>query len=423
MTAELPQPIDADALVRRVLAAISGPVATEQIPLVEGLDRVLAEGVVSAIDLPPWDASAVDGFAVRSADTASASPANTVALRIVRELRPGAQPDVALGAGEAARVAAGTPLPAGADAVVAIGSAPLAPGEGTCPVTAPVAAGENVRPRGADVTAGTEVLTPGASLRPAQLGLAGAIGEGSLCVYRRPIAGILSTGDEVRFPGQGLGAAGVPDANRPGLLTRCRQAGVWAVDLGIAGDSFEAVSGALASAVERADVIVTTGGVGTPPYDVVRRVFESLGTAEAWRLEGVADAPVAFGATDRRQPDGRRCYLFGLPGNPAAAFLAFELVVAAALDRLAGRAEGPRPEKAVLEAEAGAFSPPVHLGVVAIRDEQGRPARDERGRVRVAPANEAGLRGVAAVAAVDAVATVRESTGAGAEVEIRWLAR
>ncbi|MGA2513669.1 MAG: molybdopterin molybdotransferase MoeA, partial [Candidatus Limnocylindrales bacterium] len=305
----------------RLLAAAGEPLTGEDVPLAEALGRVLAEPVRSAVDLPPWDNSSMDGFAVHAADTTDATPASPVRLRVVGEVRAGGSPGVEVPPGCAVRVATGAPIPPSADAVVPVeatsvyeaggASAPGFParlgsprplGFGiaeplpeACLVIAAVEPGAFIRRRGEDVRAGMSVLEPNRRLGPAQIAMGAAVGLGSLCVHRRPVAGVLSTGDELRHAGEPLRGWGIPDANRPGLLAMCGETGVRALDLGIAGDSVESILGALRPAIERSDVLIVSGGVSVGPYDVVRAAFEALGRVELWRVAIQPGKPFAFG--------------------------------------------------------------------------------------------------------------------------------
>jgi len=436
----------------RLLRAVGNPLPSEDVPLAEALDRVLAEPIRSALDLPPWYNSSMDGFAVRAADTTDATPASPVRLRVVGDVRAGGSPDVQVPPGCAARIATGAPVPSSADAIVpveativdeaAAGSAPgdaarpaspraygfraLEPLPDVCLVTAAVEPGAYIRHRGEDVRAGTRLLEPHLRLGPAQIAMSAAVGIGSLRVHRRPVAGVLSTGDELRYPGQALGESGIPDANRPGLLAMCSAVGARAVDLGIAGDALESVLGALRPAVERSDLLIVSGGVSVGPYDIVRAAFEALGRVELWRVAVQPGKPFAFGRSEPRRSDGRQVLLFGLPGNPVSALVTFELFVRPALQRLSGLlAPVVHADRAVTEDRLGkAAGRRGYLRVMVVRDERGAPIRDGQGRLRVRGAGRQSSHVLSAMAAADALAVVPEGVEQlepGAEVEIRWL--
>jgi molybdopterin molybdotransferase len=436
----------------RLLAAVGEPLSVEEVSLQDALGRVLAEPIRSAVDLPPWDNTAMDGFAVHAADVADATPDAPVRLRVVGEVQAGGSPDVELPAGCAIRIATGAPMPPSADAVVpvettivleagrgsATGDAPR-PGSvrsigfhageplpEACLVTVAVEPGAFIRRRGEDVRAGTQLLEPHRRVRPPQIAMGAAVGLDSMRVYRRPVVGVLSTGDELRTAGQQLGDSGIPDANRPGLLAMCREAGAQAVDLGIAGDSLQSVLDSLRPAIERADVLISSGGVSVGPYDVVRAAFEALGRVDLWRVAIQPGKPFAFGRSAPRASDGRHVLLFGLPGNPVSALVTFQLFVRPALDRLSGL---PSPtvdaDRAVTEERLSkAAGRRGFLRVTVARDESGSLVRDGQGRLRIRQAGNQGSHVLSAMAAADALAVVPEAVDQlepGSEVEIRWL--
>lgn len=447
-----PEPmLSVEEALDRLMAAVDGPLPGEDVPLAETLGRILAEPIRSAVDLPPWDNSSMDGFALHAADVAGATPAAPVRLRIVGEVRAGGSADIEVPLGCAVRIATGAPIPSSADAVVPVeativdgpeGSAsidatrpgsPRTAGFGageplpeTCRVIAAVGPGAFIRRKGEDVRAGMQLFEPGRRVRPAQIAMGAAAGAESMRVHRRPIAGVLSTGDELRAGGRDLGSSGIPDANRPGLLALCRQVGAATVDLGIAGDSLGSVLGVLRPALDSTDVLIVSGGVSVGPYDLVRAAFGMLGRVELWRVAVQPGKPFAFGRSDPRPSDGRRVLMFGLPGNPVSAFVTFELFVRPALQRLMGLASPATDfDRAVtedgLEKAAGRRG---YLRVTVLRDERGVPVRDERGRLRVRLAGAQGSHVLSGLAAADALAIVPEAVArleSGAEVEIRWL--
>jgi molybdopterin molybdotransferase len=438
--------LSVEAAQERLLAAVDGPLPVEEAALASALGRVLAQPIRSAIDLPPWDNSSMDGFAVHAADVAGATPGKPVRLRVVGEIRAGGSPAVDVPAGCAVRIATGAPMPPSADAVVPVEATVALDGGGqgqtgsareegfragepapeACLVASAVESGAYVRRRGDDVRAGQQVLAAGLRLRPAQVAMCAAVGLGSVPVHGRPAVGVLSTGDELRAAGQALGDAGIPDANRPGLLALCREAGTQAVDLGIAGDSSEPILAVLRTGIESCDAVIVSGGVSVGPYDLVRAAFEELGRVELWRVAVQPGKPFAFGISNPRRRDGRRVLLFGLPGNPVSTFVTFELFVRPALDRLSGLAAPTVDwDRAVTEDELR--KAPGRRGfmrVVVARDERGSALRDDRGRLRVRLAGLQGSHVLTAMSAADALAVVPEAVErleAGAEVEIRWL--
>lgn len=437
-----------------VFAAIPGPTPPEVAWLTEARGRVAAEPVTSPIALPPWDNSAMDGYAIRAADVAAGSEDGPVTLEVIGEVRAGQAPDVTVRRGSAVRIATGAPLPAGADAVVPVEqTTPLGAGgaaagprgrDATGPLPAGIlvhtatAVGGSIRRAGSDLAAGSTVITLGTVLTPALIGLAAGVGRDQLTVHRRPVVGILATGDEVRQAGRELGPAGIPDANGPALVAMVEAAGGDPRVLGIAADRFDDVRARLcAGLVEGADAIIVSGGVSVGPYDVVRAAFEAFGTIELWRVAVQPGKPFAFGTarapgddgTDGRPPT----LLFGLPGNPVSTFVTFELFVRPALRRLAGHRDDDllRPtDRAVLADDVTKSTGRRGFVRVSVdRDPQGTPRRDEHGRVRANLAGGAGGQGshvLSALATADALAVIPEvddSLPAGSEVELWWLDR
>jgi molybdopterin molybdotransferase len=442
-----------------VAEAVVGPTEAEAGWISDALGRVVAEPVVSPIPLPPWDNSAMDGYAIRAADVATAAEDTPARLQVVGEVRAGAAPDRAVGRGEAIRIATGAPVPPKADAVVPVeATTPLhADGNAAGPrgrdATGPIPAGIHVhtavpvggsiRERGSDLAAGTTVVEPGTVLTPAVLGLIAGVGVDQVMVHRRPIVGILATGDEVRSPGRDLGPAGIPDANGPGLVAMVEAAGGEARVLGIAADRFDDVRSRLcAGLMEGADAIIVSGGVSVGPYDVVRAAFESFGEISLWRVAVQPGKPFAFG-TGQAPPDDDAAadaaparppaLLFGLPGNPVSTFVTFELFVRPVIRRLAGH----RPDDWYRPRDRALLAGPVSkssgrrafVRVTVARAADGTPVRDDRGRCSATLAGGQGGQGshvLSALAVADALAVIPEtddSLPAGAEVELWWLDR
>jgi molybdopterin molybdotransferase len=440
--------LSVEEALAEVLRAIPFPLTPEQVVVTAARGRVLAGPLVAAIDLPPWDNSAMDGYAVRAADVAGAMEDAPVRLAVHGEVAAGHAPDVAVSPGVAVRIATGAPLPAGADAVVQV--------ELTTPVDAagklgsrgrdaagPLPAfvlvhealrpGVNVRRRGEDLRAGATLLEPGRAIGPAEVALASASGAALVTVHGRPRVAVISTGDELRPAGTALGPAGIPDSNGPALVALCAAAGAEARHLGIAPDELGVMTRMLRDAVGWADLVVVSGGVSVGPHDVVRPAFESVGSIALWRVAVQPGKPFAFGTADR--PGGAEganaVLLLGLPGNPVSTFVTFELFVRPALRRLAGRPDTDllRPaDRGVLE-ESIEKAPGrrAFLRVAAVREQPGGPAlRDAGGRARVRLAGGQGSHVLSALAAAEALAIVPESVEAlpaGAPVELWWLDR
>jgi len=432
-----------EATVDAILGAIAGPLGEEVIPVDRAVGRVLARDVVAAVTLPPWDNSAMDGYAVRAADVGDASEDLPVRLEISGEVPAGGAAREAVEPGRAIRIATGAPIPKGADLVVPVEETTPLDGAGNPgargrdalgPLPAAILvhragpAGAHVRRRGSDLSEGAPILTAGAGMTPAAIALASGAGIATVHVRRRARVAVLATGNEVRPAGADLGDAGIPDANGPGLRALVETAGAEAMDLGIAPDDQADVEGRLRSALARgADAIVVAGGVSVGPYDVVKLAFESIGEIGLWRVAVQPGKPFAFGTAAR--PDGATALLFGLPGNPVSSFVTFELFVRPAIRALSGRRELLRPvDRAVLLDEVRtAPGRRAFLRVTAERDADGAPARDELGRVRVrlskGPAGQ-GSHVLSALASADGLAVVPEdveTSPAGAALALWWL--
>jgi molybdopterin molybdotransferase len=342
------------AEAREVILGAIRPLGTEKVPIPEGLGRVLAETVTSPWDIPPLDNTAMDGFAVRAADVASASSDRPVALEVIEDLPAGRMAANAITAGMALRIMTGAPMPAGADAVVRVEDTRA---EGTkVLVMAAVPPGEHVRRAGEDVREGEKVLEAGAVLTAAAVGMLASLGRGFVQVTQRPRVAVLSTGDELvdidgdRRDGRIIAsntyslAAQVRVRGLPSRSHRAGQPGV-----------IEEVSEAMSC-----DVIVSSGGVSVGDYDFIKDVLESLGSEmKFWRVAMKPGHPLAFGLLGGRPA-------FGLPGNPVSCMVSFEQFVRPALLRMMGHRDLFRPVVRARLANAPAEARPslVHSWIV-----------------------------------------------------------
>ena len=316
------------AAAQRLVLERAKPLEAERVPIERTAGRVLAEPAAAAVDLPPFASSAMDGYALRSTDTAQAP----VTLPVVARILAGGPAAAPLGAGEAMAIATGGTVPEGADAVVQIELVEEA--DGSLRVSAPVAAGANVRDRGGDVRAGETVLEPGAVLGPAQVGALAAAGVAEVRCTKRPRVGILVTGSELRQPGEELGPGQIYESNGLLLATALQLAGAVPAQLGIVADTEEEHRRTMERALLGFDMLVTTGGASVGPHDLVRKVQAELRVEEVfWGVAVKPGKPVAFGV--------RRDHLvFNLPGNPVSVLATFELLVKPAINALLGL---PRP--------------------------------------------------------------------------------
>lgn len=305
------------------------PLSLETVPLLDALDRVLAQDVVSPIDLPPWDNSAMDGYAVRSPDIPATG--KTVTLRVVETIPAGTSPTKTLGPGECARIFTGAPLPAGADAVIRQeDTTPLPPD--AVRIDQARDTGKNVRRRGEDIRRGRGVLDAGTVLGPAQLGVLASVGEPTATVHRQPIVAFLASGDEVVDLDERaaiLAGTKIASSNTYTLSGMIAHAGAGVRNLGIARDDPADLARRLGDARD-ADLLVTTGGISVGEHDHVRAAVDALGgRLDFWRVAMRPGAPVGFGRI------GDRPWI-GLPGNPVSTMVTFELFVRPVIRRLRG---------------------------------------------------------------------------------------
>jgi molybdopterin molybdotransferase len=317
----------AEALAR-VLCAARPLAETIEVPLLDALGRVLAAGVISSVDVPPADNSAMDGYALRACEAGQALPVNQ---RI-----PAGTVGYALVSGTAARIFTGAAIPAEADAVVMQEDCTEVAGVVT--VLAPVSAGQNIRPRGQDIAAGDTVLERGRVMRPQDLGLLASIGCARVQVYRRLRVAVLCTGDELIEPGSGgLPEGKIYNSNRYTLAGLLRSINIEFVDCGIVADDPDATARALLDAAARADCVITTGGVSVGEEDHVKNQVERLGRLDLWKLAIKPGKPLAFGSIGDTP-------FIGLPGNPTSVFVTFCLIARPFLLRMQGvtQIEPPR---------------------------------------------------------------------------------
>jgi molybdopterin molybdotransferase len=320
---------------QRLVLERASPLPTETVPLGEALGRVAAEPVPAAVDLPPFDSSAMDGFALRADETPGVLP---VALHIPA----GTPAPRALEPGEAMGIATGGAVPAGADAVIPIEY--VVEHDNTIEIAEAVARGANVRPTGGDLRRGDPVVAGGVRLGAAQIGALAAAGVAQVSCTRRPRAAVLATGSELISSGELLRPGQIYEANGPILDAQLRSEGAEVERLPVVVDDRDAHREAIARGLE-ADVLLTTGGVSVGPHDLVREVERELGVEEVfWGVSVKPGKPISFGVRDGG-------LVFGLPGNPVSALVGFELFVRPALRALQGLADPlPRWEPGTLTA-------------------------------------------------------------------------
>ena len=315
------------------------PLSARQVAPAESVGCVTAAPITSEATIPPFDNTAMDGFAVRAADTVGADD-HAVSLQIVGTVAAGAGRLPEVNAGEAVRIMTGAPIPPGADAIVMVERTTV---DGDrVEVRAQVGAGNHIRRSGEDVCPGDTVIDAGTVVTPAHLGVLLSVGCGSLPIVPCPRVAVMSTGDELVADGRDLRPGEIVDSNRPSLLALVEAAGFIAVDQGLVPDDESAIEAGLASAAAGCDAVVTSGGVSMGDFDYVKVVLDRIGQMR-WMQVAIKPAkPLAFGLIDDTP-------VFGLPGNPVSSMVSFELFARPALRRMMGH---PRPDAPMIPAVA-----------------------------------------------------------------------
>jgi len=325
---------------QRVLASFS-PLGGEKVSLLDALGRVLAEDIYARRPLPPLDNSAMDGFAVRSEDTAQASGNNPIVLRVVGDIPAGMISRRPLNRGEAMRIMTGAPLPVGADAIIR--KEDVEEREGDIVVRKPTPPGFDVRRKGEDVEGGSLVIPRGTVMRPAEIAMCAAVGRSFISVHQRPRVTIISTGSELAEIDGEVPPEKIINSNGYALAASVKACGAIPVILGIVPDERAALEQVFRAAT-RAEVIISSGGVSVGDYDLVKDIMQEVGNEmKFWRVAMRPGRPLAFG-TINGVP------LFGLPGNPVSSAVSFEQFVRPALLKMMGFKHLLRPTmRAILE--------------------------------------------------------------------------
>ena len=330
--------ISVEEALDRILSRVA-VLGDERVPLTEALHRVLAEDVDSPRDMPPWPASSMDGYALRSADTAAAASGAPARLAVAGRVPAGAMAERPLRPDEAFRIFTGAPLPEGADAVVP--QEDVTEEAGTLLVPRRVGAGDCVRPRGEDMQRGDRVLEHGRVLSAADIGMLATVGRSPVSVIRRPRVGILSTGDELVDLGGQIGPGQIPNSNSYSLIAQVIEAGAQPVSLGIARDRLDDIEARLRWGLG-CDLVMSSAGVSVGEHDFVKEALGRLGAEQhLWLVDMRPGKPIAFSTIPQ---DGKGALaLFALPGNPVSAMVTFELFVRPAILRMAGHGRLQRP--------------------------------------------------------------------------------
>ena len=339
--------ISVEEALQRILSYVH-VLEPEEKPLLDALGQVLAEDIVADYHIPPLDNTAMDGYAVRAADTDGANLQNPVRLRVLGELAAGHMYTGEVSPGTAVRIMTGAPLPAGADAVVPFEDTDEPSGREFGSFAKPVESvailhavskGKHVRRAGEDVRAGATVLTKGMTLRPAHIGALANLGHATVNVIRRPVVAVLSTGDELVPLGEPLGPGKIHDSNSYSVAALVRQSGGVPKPLGIARDSVDDLTAKIRGGLD-ADMLVTSAGVSRGDYDVVKDVLAREGQVDFWTVRMKPGKPLAFGAF----PSGnRQVPHIGFPGNPVSSMISFELFARPAIFKMMGKSGWERP--------------------------------------------------------------------------------
>jgi len=380
--------------VRRFILASCPVIPRAPVRLGEALGCVTVAPIVASHDVPSFANSAMDGFAVRAADTLGAP----VDLEVVGTAAAGSAPGAEVSAGRAVRIMTGAVLPVGADAIVMVERTSPA-GDGRVLIEVTASPGDHVRRAGEDLRAGQVVFEAGTELEPGHLGVLASVGIGTLDVIPRARVGVLSTGDELVAGGAELRPGQIRDSNRPMLLALVARAGCTPVDLGTAPDDESAIAASLHRGVADCDAILTSGGVSVGDFDYVKAVLDRMGDMRWWQVAVRPAKPLAFG-TVQGTP------VFGLPGNPVSSLVSFELFARPALRQMMGHAELFRTEVTALADEPFPRRPDGKLHLVRVM-----ATADTAGRWHVRSSGGQGSHLLRAMAMANALALLPDGGG------------
>jgi len=377
---------------------LSGCAATEMVatPSAESLGLVTAEPIVSGELVPPFDNTAVDGYAVQAADTTSAP----VDLRVIGAIAAGEAPTVPLEPGTAIRIMTGAPLPHGADAIVMVEETATSADDTTVTINSPVGEGAAVRRAGEDMQPDQTVFESGTMLQAGHLGVLATLGIEHIATHRRPVVGVISTGDELVEGPQELQPGQIRDSNRRTLLSMVSQTGCTAVDLGLISDDEDAVEAALRDGADRCDAVITSGGVSMGDFDYVKMVLKRIADMRWMQIAIKPAKPMAFGRLDDTP-------IFGLPGNPVSSMVSFELLARPGLRTMLGVHDDaihrPRIQATAESALPRRPDGKTHFARVNLRWQDGRAF--------IRSAGGQGSHQLSAMAGADALAALPDGNG------------
>lgn len=316
------------AEARSYVLSKCAPLESTRVHIDEASDLVTSEDLPANGSIPPFDNTAMDGFAIRAADVANAP----TTLEMIGTIAAGAKPDLTVGEGQAVRIMTGAPVPPGADAIVMVELTELADDLSSVAVSQAVPVGNHIRSVGDDVHQGDIVFEAGTELTPAHLGVCASIGVYEVPVFRRPRIGVISTGDELVDSPQPLEVGQIHDSNRHSLLALVRAAGATGVDLGLVPDDEDLIHQAMSAAATECDAVITSGGVSMGDFDYVKKVLSEIGDMR-WMQVAIKPAkPLAFGTIGDTP-------IFGLPGNPVSSMVSFELFARPGIRAMMGHAD------------------------------------------------------------------------------------
>ncbi len=333
------------------------PLEAEWVPLLDSLDRVLAEDIIADMNVPPFNNSAMDGYAVRAQDIADASPDHPVVLRVIGDLAAGYTAQRTVERGTALRIMTGAPLPPGADTVVrfeetseGIGARGTEKNHTTVEILKAARRGDNVRSAGEDIRQGEIVLPKGTVVRPAEIGVMASLGKKQISVHRKPRVAILATGDELVAVDAPMAPGKIRNANEYSNSAAVIKAGGVPIQLGIARDNIDDLTAKIRAGLDAdADLFITSAGVSVGDYDIVKNVLSAEGEMHFWQVKMKPGKPLAFGILRGK----KNVPLLGLPGNPVSAMVSFEIFARPAILTMLGKTKFTRPRVlAVLQNDA-----------------------------------------------------------------------
>nr|XP_061840612.1 molybdopterin molybdenumtransferase-like [Nerophis lumbriciformis] len=372
------------------------PLAPVTTPSANALGLVTAEPITCNELIPPFDNTAVDGYALMARDTAGAP----VELKVVGSIAAGEAPSTPITPGTAIRIMTGAPLPEGADAIVMVEETTTSDDGSVVTVGTSVAAGAAVRGAGEDMRPGQQVFDSGTLLQPGHLGVLATLGIESIATHRRPVVGVISTGDELVEGPQTLQPGQIRDSNRRTLLSMVSQTGCEAVDLGLIRDDEAAVEAALRAGAERCDAIITSGGVSMGDFDYVKLVLSRIAEMRWMQIAIKPAKPMAFGTLGDTP-------IFGLPGNPVSSMVSFELLARPGLRTMMGIGAGSVHRPRVLAIAEGSLprrpDGKTHFARVNLRWVDGKP--------QIQSAGGQGSHQLSAMAGADALAILPDGDG------------